>query len=58
MHRDGTVYVTRTKTILGEKSLYGNRIHGYEIDPLHSANIDTEDDWLAAEKRIRGLIQQ
>ena len=58
VHRDGTVYVTRTKTILGEKSLYGNRIHGYEIDPLHSANIDTEDDWLAAEKRIRGLIQQ
>jgi CMP-N-acetylneuraminic acid synthetase len=58
VHRDGTVYVTRTKTILEEKSLYGKRIRGYEIDPLHSANIDTEDDWVAAEKRVRELIQK
>ena len=58
VHRDGTVYVTRFETIVREKNLYGSRIHGYEIDPLHSANIDTEDDWAAAEERLRRMIQQ
>ena len=58
VHRDGTVYVTRTETILGKKSLYGSRIRGYEIDPRHSANIDTEADWAATEEKIRGMIQQ
>ncbi len=57
VHRDGTVYVTRTKTILNDKSLYGSKIHGYKIDSQYSANIDTEDDWVSTEKRLR-MIQQ
>lgn len=52
-HRDGSVYVTRTETILVQKSLYGDRIYGYEIDPRYSVNIDTEDDWKEAEFRIQ-----
>lgn len=57
VHRDGTVYVTRSETILRAKNLYGSRIHAYEIDPLHSANIDTEDDWAAAEERMLQMSQ-
>jgi CMP-N-acetylneuraminic acid synthetase len=54
-HRDGSIYVTRTTTILGKKSLYGDRVQGYEIDPRYSVNIDTEDDWKVAEARIAQL---
>jgi CMP-N,N'-diacetyllegionaminic acid synthase len=51
-HRDGSVYVTRRDTIIKDSSLYGNRVLGYEISPEFSANIDTEQDWQAIEKRI------
>ena len=54
-HRDGSVYVTRSETILTGKSLYGERVHGYEIDPRFSVNIDTEEDWKEAEDRLRRL---
>lgn len=54
-HRDGSVYVTRSETILTGKSLYGERVHGYEIDPRFSVNIDTEEDWKHAEERLRRL---
>lgn len=52
-HRDGSIYVTRAETIMTRKSLYGDRIHGYEIDPRYSVNIDTEEDWNEAEQRTR-----
>lgn len=51
-HRDGSLYVTRRDTVIKSNSLYGNFIQGYEIAPEFSANIDTEEDWLAVEKRI------
>lgn len=46
-HRDGSVYVTRTETIMHENSLYGSKIKPYEINERFSANIDTESDWNA-----------
>lgn len=52
-HRDGSVYVTRREIVFDRESLYGTRILGFEIAPQFSANIDTEDDWRAVEKRIR-----
>lgn len=52
MHRDGTVYVSRTETIQRHKNLYGNRILSYEMDPRYSVNIDTEADWQRAEERM------
>jgi CMP-N,N'-diacetyllegionaminic acid synthase len=51
-HRDGSVYVTRSETILEQKSLYGENVKGYEIEAEYSANIDTEADWLAVEARM------
>lgn len=52
-HRDGSIYVTRRETIIQHRNLYGNHVQGYEMKPEFSANIDTEDDWRAVEKRIR-----
>ena len=51
-HRDGTVYVTLCSTVLNENSLYGGSTAGYEMDPAFSANIDTEADWQAVERRM------
>ncbi|MGB7201840.1 MAG: acylneuraminate cytidylyltransferase family protein [Pyrinomonadaceae bacterium] len=50
--RDGTVYITRTETIMTMQSLYGQTVHGYEILPEFSANIDTFNDWAEVERRI------
>jgi CMP-N,N'-diacetyllegionaminic acid synthase len=51
-HRDGSVYVTRSDIIINRGSLYGDNVQGYEMSPEFSANIDTEDDWQAIEKRF------
>lgn len=53
-HRDGTIYVTRND-VINSNSLYGSKIIGYEIEPRFSANIDTEEDWRAAESAINNL---
>lgn len=52
-HRDGSVYVTRSEIVINRRSLYGEKILGYEMPPEFSANIDTEEDWKAVEEKIR-----
>ena len=49
--REGSVYVTRTTTVLAG-SLYGKSSLGVEVDPAHSVNLDTEADWRRAEELI------
>lgn len=51
-HRDGSVYAIRAETVLQMNSLYGAKVRGYTMNPAYSANIDTEEDWLAVEKRM------
>jgi CMP-N,N'-diacetyllegionaminic acid synthase len=51
-HRDGSVYITRSEIIIDRGSLYGDNVQGYEMSPEFSANIDTEADWQAIEKRF------
>lgn len=48
-HRDGSVYVVRRDVVMGQNSLYGERVVGYEIDARHTVNIDTVADWERAE---------
>ncbi|MEP6995499.1 MAG: acylneuraminate cytidylyltransferase family protein, partial [Acidobacteriota bacterium] len=47
-HRDGSVYVTRTK-VVRQNSLYGRRLLGHPLDGARSINIDTPADWDRAE---------
>jgi CMP-N,N'-diacetyllegionaminic acid synthase len=54
-HRDGSVYVTRVSCVTESNSLYGDRTVGYPMSPEYSSNIDTQDDWLAVEKRLASL---
>lgn len=48
-HRDGSVYLTSSKTILKHKSLYGDSIGYYIMSSSPDINIDTMEDWVKAE---------
>lgn len=52
-HRDGSIYITKTKVLLQNKSLYGNTITFIESDAGSHVNIDTIEDWVKAEAIIK-----
>ena len=52
LHREGSIYVTRTEIIKKERSLYGRKIIGYEMPAEFSSNIDTLADWHEIEARM------
>lgn len=43
--RDGSVYLTQTKVLMDEHSLYGEKISYILSDPKWHINIDTQEDW-------------
>lgn len=51
-HREGSVYVVRRDVVLGQRTLYGRVLVGYEMDPARSVNLDTWDDWARAEELL------
>jgi CMP-N,N'-diacetyllegionaminic acid synthase len=51
-HREGSVYVTRRDVVLLRKSLYGERLVGYQLDPGSRVNIDTPAHWKRAEELL------
>ena len=46
--RDGSIYLTKS-SVVSQGSLYGNRLAFLENDPANYINIDTLEDWKAAE---------
>jgi CMP-N-acetylneuraminic acid synthetase len=54
-HRDGSIYLTRTRIVMEDGSLYGRRLLGYPLDPNRSVNIDNEADWAKAEALLLKL---
>ena len=52
-HRDGAIYVTKTKTVLEKNSLYGENIGFIDTTGEPFVNIDTMEDWELAERLIR-----
>lgn len=52
-HRDGSIYIVKTKILLEQKSLYGEKIAFHvSQNPIH-INIDTMQDWEKAEKLLQ-----
>ncbi|MCC9071695.1 acylneuraminate cytidylyltransferase family protein [Flavobacterium sp. F-65] len=56
-HRDGSFYITKTKVLLEEYSLYGKSTAFIESDPKFYINIDTMDDWKKAEEMIQTKLK-
>jgi CMP-N-acetylneuraminic acid synthetase len=48
-HRSGSIYVTRTKLVMEQSLLYGERLVGLETPTDEACNIDSLDDWERAE---------
>lgn len=51
-HRNGSIYITKASTVLEENSLYGSKITYIESPSQVDVNIDTLEDWKAAEQYI------
>ncbi len=57
-YRDGSIYITKTKVIMGQGSLYGQNIAHIVSDLRYKVNIDTMDDWYTAENKYKELYNQ
>jgi len=51
--RDGSIYITKTNTIIENNSLYGESIGYIETDSSRYVNIDTLEDWINAEQILK-----
>jgi len=52
-NRDGDIYITKTNVIKENKSVFGNTIQGFLIESPALINIDTNEDWMLAERYIK-----
>lgn len=52
--RDGTVYAVRRDVLMDRHDLYGDDCRPLLVAASESANIDTAEDWAAAERRLCG----
>jgi len=56
-HRDGSIYLVKTDTLLNQNTLYGKTISYIESNPNRHINIDTAEDWEKAVKMAQKLNQ-
>lgn len=56
--RDGSVYITKTDVILKGDSLYGQTLGYIQSEPTWHVNIDTLEDWKAAESMVLKYCEQ
>jgi CMP-N-acetylneuraminic acid synthetase len=50
--REGSVYVTRRDVVMNRDTMFGTRLLGYPVDPAASVDINSMDDWAAAERLL------
>lgn len=53
---NGALYLTRVKKLREQGTLYAGNILPLVLGPLHSVDIDTEEDWLLAEAISRSAL--
>jgi len=54
-HRDGAIYITNSKIVLNQNSLFGNKLTHILYSDKTYINIDTIEDWKAAEIKISSM---
>jgi len=55
LHRDGSVFLARTKIVTERHSLYGDLVLGYESPAEEACDLDTEEQWEALERRMDSM---
>lgn len=53
--RDGAIYITKAKVLLGQNSLYGEKLAFIVGDESRYVNLDTMRDWEKAEELVKKL---
>jgi CMP-N,N'-diacetyllegionaminic acid synthase len=54
-HRDGNVFVARTKSVLTHRSLYGTKTVGIVSPEDEACDIDTEEQWEMLERKLKSM---
>lgn len=54
-HRDGSVFVARTESVLSHGSLYGTKTVGVVSPENEACDLDSEEQWEALERRLRSI---
>ncbi len=54
--RDGSVYIFRT-SLLAQRTIYGQRIVGYDLGSTPIVNVDTPEDWEQAENMVEDFLK-
>lgn len=55
---NGLVFACRTALVLQEPpTLWGRRVLAYVVDPKFAVDLDTAEDWVPAEARVRQLLE-
>jgi CMP-N,N'-diacetyllegionaminic acid synthase len=52
-HRDGSVFVVRTHTVIADGSLYGAKTAGVVSPEEEAFDLDTEEQWKTLEERLK-----
>lgn len=57
---NGGIYLLRPKFLFDpdEPNLYGHHVVGYVMDAKYSIDIDTPNDWVAAEEKMKKILQE
>lgn len=55
---NGIAYACRAGLLQGDPpTIWGTRVVGHVVDPKYSLDIDSPEDWLVAEARVRQILQ-
>lgn len=55
---NSAIYAFKTSNLFdGDKSLWGNKTYGYVMDNKYSLDIDTPEDWLIAEIKMKQILK-
>lgn len=58
-HRNGALYVFKPRLVFdSHPSIYGDRIHAYQMDPHYSSDINNPEDWVEAEAAMQTILER
>jgi CMP-N,N'-diacetyllegionaminic acid synthase len=56
--RSGDFYFTRMRTLMEENSIYGKNCRPFIVTHKYRVNLDTMDDWTAAERLVEKFLSE
>jgi len=54
---NSNIYAFKTNNLFNKQSLWGGNTYGYVMDEKYAIDIDTPEDWIVAEAKMKQLIK-